>query len=315
MINGKAQQVGEQLKTAGRLAVGTWALGGGRDWGSDTPVEQAEATLQAAVAQGVRLFDTAPVYGNGRAEEIVGRSLRAYRHSVKIATKCGIVLREGRPDHDLSPACIYAQCEQSLRRLGTDYIDLYQIHWPDPKIPLAESLGALVRLKEQGKIRAIGVCNMSVAQLQEAVRITQIDCVQGPLSLLDNSGRETADWCAQTHIPFMAYGCLGGGILSGKYTKEPNLRRCDARRYFYKYYVGQSFARAVQVAKRVKQIAQAKKVSAGAVALAWVLAVPGVSACLTGVRSPAQLADNIGALRVVLSAQEQQFLYDISPGN
>lgn len=295
--------------TAKRLALGTWALGGGNDWGDTTEVD-AQAVLRAALENGFNLIDTAPVYGAGLAEERIGRFIKPWRKDILLASKCGIVLHAGRPDHDLRPQSIVAQCEDSLRRLQTDYIDLYQIHWPDAKVPLADTLEALSRLQEQGKIRAIGVCNFSKEQLQEAQRLITISSVQGPFSLLNFSSREIAKYCQEQGITFWAYGALGGGILSGKYTQIPNLRRCDARRYFYKYYWGAAFEQAANVAQRVKQIAVQKQVPASAVALAWVLSQPGVGGVLCGARRAAQVLENKKAELVTFTAAEQAFLYD-----
>ncbi len=299
------------LPDAAREALGTWALGSGRDWG-DTSEADAQNTLRAALDGGIKLIDTAPIYGAGLAEQRVGQAVKGRRKEVLLATKCGISLIAGRPDHDLRPQHIQAECEASLRRLQTDYIDLYQIHWPDPKVPLADSLEALVRLREQGKIRAIGVCNFSQAQLEQACKLTRIDCVQAQLSLLASESKQVAAFCQTCGIAFWAYGVLGGGILSGKYKQMPNLRKSDARRYFYKYYFGEYFNRAKQVAVRVQQIAQQKQLPPAAVALASVLQLPGVSGVLAGARNAIQVQQNLRALEVNLSQEEKAFLWCLS---
>lgn len=291
-----------------RIALGTWALGGGRDWG-DNPIEAVQKTLQAALDEGINWIDTAPIYGAGFAEVQIGRVVKNVRSDIILATKCGISLHEGRPDHDLRPASIVAECEASLKRLQTDYIDLYQIHWPDPKVPLADALGTLMRLKEQGKIGAIGVCNFSQEQLDEACALAPIFSVQGQLSLLCPQGLETAQWCRERGIAFWAYGALGGGILSGKYKQEPNFRRADARQYFYKHYRGSSFEAAMQVVERVKQLAAQKNLPPSVVALAWALQQPGVTGVLAGARTPEQIKENKTAANIFLTEEEQQFLY------
>ena len=296
------------LQNTVRVALGTWALGGGNDWG-ETSEQDAQDTLLAALDSGINLIDTAPIYGAGLAEQRVGRALKGRRSQVWLATKCGISLNEGRPDHDLRPESIFAECENSLRRLQTDYIDLYQIHWPDPKVPLSDSLGALLRLQEQGKIRAIGLCNFSEEQVKAACEIAPVAAVQASLSLLDGAARKLAVFCHTHGISFWAYGALGGGILSGKYKQMPNLRKCDARRYFYKYYFGENFTRAAQVAARVQQIATQKQVPPAAVALAAVLKIFGVSGVLAGARSAGQVQENVRALEVNLRKKELEFLW------
>ncbi len=293
------------------LALGTWALGGGKDWG-ETTESDADNTLLAALDSGINLIDTAPIYGAGLAEQRVGRVLKGKRADVLVATKCGISLHNARPDHDLRPEQIILSCEQSLRRLQTDYIDLYQIHWPDPKVPLSASLEALCKLQQQGKIRAIGLCNFSLEQLQTACELAPIVSVQGPFSLLNTQSAPIAAFCAARGISFWAYGALGGGILSGKYKKMPNLRKCDARRYFYKYYFADGFAAAVSVVEKVMQVAAAKQVPPSAVALSAVLQQPGVTGVLAGARTAMQVQANNCAAKLKLTEQEQMFLWKAS---
>lgn len=290
---------------ASRLGLGTWALGGGNDWGPASREDGLNA-VAAALDAGVNLIDTSPVYGAGAAEELLGGALKGRRQQVILATKCGISLCGGRPDHDLRPGRILAECDASLKRLQTDYIDLYQIHWPDPKVPLADALDALMRLKQQGKIRALGVCNFGAELLAEACALAPVVSVQNPLSLLDHKQQAVLKFCREKGISFVAYGALGGGILSGKYKKEPNFRRCDARRYFYKYYFGADFAAASSAAARVKELAGRKNIPPSAAALAWVLAQEGVSCALFGARSAAQARENMTAAE--LSERDREFL-------
>lgn len=291
---------------ASRIGLGTWPLGGGNDWGP-TDEAQALSALSAALEGGINFIDLSPVYGLGRAEELTAKAVKGRRHSVLLADKCGIIFKSGRPDHDLTAGSIIAGCEASLKRLQTDYIDLYQIHWPDPNVPLEDALHTLERLKEQGKIRAIGVCNLNAQQLRSAVQCRQISCMQGNFSLL-NAEQETLPVCREKEIAFYGYGVLGGGILSGKYKAVPNLRRCDARRYFYKHYYGPAFEQAQRVAKRVCEVAADKRQPAAAVALAWALQQNGVSGVLAGARSAEQVQLNARALQLTLSAQEQEYL-------
>lgn len=301
----------DYLRPAARMGLGTWALGGGNDWG-ETSETEAQNTLHAALDCGISLLDTAPIYGAGLCEERVGRAIKNHRSQFLLATKCGISFASGRPDHDLRPNSIIKECENSLRRLQTDYIDLYQIHWPDPKVPLADSLGVLLRLQEQGKIRAIGVCNFSIEQIQAACEIAPLVSVQGPLSLLNKKNLKIINFCAEKNISFWAYGALGGGILSGKYKQMPNLRKCDARRYFYKYYFGEDFIAAQNTVARVREIAVKKQVSPAAVALAAVLHFPGVRGVLAGARAAKQVQENSSALAVSLTQEEQEFLWCLS---
>ena len=160
-------EIGASGLTASRIALGTWAIGGWM-WGGNSDVDESIGTIRSAVARGITLIDTAPVYGFGRSEEIVGMALsQGLRERAIIATKVGLEWRDGKVWRNSSPARIREEVEASLRRLRTDYIDLYQVHWPDPLVPIQETAGALARLLTEGKIRAIGVSNYSPAQMAE----------------------------------------------------------------------------------------------------------------------------------------------------
>lgn len=293
-------------KTFPRLGLGTWALGGGNDWGDSDPAA-AQAAVLAALDEGVSLIDTAPAYGFGRAEELLGRALKGRRTEVLLCSKCGICFKNSRPDHDLRPESIYAECEASLKRLQTDYIDLYQVHWPDPKVPPEDTFGVLERLKEQGKIRAIGVCNFGEAGLERVSSLADVCAAQERWSLLSPVGADMQSVCRRKSVALMAYGALGGGILSGKYRRMPNFRRCDARRYFYKHYFGEDFLRAQALVCRVKETAARKGVFPSAVALAWVLS-GGASCVLFGARDAEQVRQNVQAAQVCFSKEEEEFL-------
>lgn len=297
----------KSVKNVCRLGLGTWALGGGSDWG-ETPARDFQEVLAFALENGIELIDTSPIYGWGAAEKFLGDQLKKHRQQVLLATKCGISRNGGRPDHDLRAQSIIAQCEQSLQHLQTDYIDLYQIHWPDPKVPLEVAAEALLKLKEQGKIRAVGVCNFSLDLLKKISRLMAVESLQNPLSLLRPHQQEELSFCAEQNISFIAYGVLEGGILSAKYRQMPNFRRCDARRYFYKYYYGPEFSIAQQTAARVAQVAAQKGVAPSAVALAWALTQEKVGAVLVGARNAYQLRQNISALSVTFTPQEKEFL-------
>ena len=286
------------------VGLGGWALGGATDWGA-TEETDARRTIFAALDAGITLFDTAPIYGE--SEVFLGRALKGRRPQVVLATKCGLVKNGSWTDHDLRPQTIISQLEQSLSRLQTDYIDLYQIHYPDPRVPLEEALAVLIRLREQGKIRYIGLCNAGGQEISAAAG--QAVCVQNEFSLLHpQKGRAVFAACEKLRLGFIGYGTLCGGILSGKYKKEPNLRRADARNYFYKCYRGDAFASVSQTVLRVKETAQKKGCSAASLAGAWALAHPQVSCVLTGARTAQQALQNAAAADIAVSPAELKFL-------
>src|SRR5258705_4465684 len=176
-------RIGTSGLTASRVALGTWAIGGWM-WGGTSDLGESVGTIRSAIERGITLIDTAPVYGFGRSEEIVGLALSGgLRDRVVIATKVGLDWREGRVWRDSSPARIRKEVERSLRRLRTDYIDLYQVHWPDPLVPIQETAGELARLLNEGKIRAIGVSNYSPPQKTEFRKAAPIHSVQHPSNL------------------------------------------------------------------------------------------------------------------------------------
>lgn len=298
--------LGNSSLKASVVGLGTWPLGGGYDWG---PIDekQAATVVEAALNQGINLIDTAPIYGDGASETLLGNVLQGKRSEVILASKCGLVKNGSWTDHDLRPDSIRMQLDASLQRLKTDYLDLYFIHYPDPKVPLAEAVGELVRLQQAGKIHHIGLCNVTAEQIAQAAQETEIACVQNEYSLLHpTAGERVFNTCGELHISFMGYGTLAGGILSGKYTHEPNFRRADARNYFYKTARGEGFIQANKTAKRVQKIATQKSTNACAVAGAWALNKADFILC--GAKTAMQVVQNAAAADVVLSSEENLFL-------
>ena len=283
------------------VGLGTWALGGGYDWGNSS-LQDAQRTVAAAVDVGINVIDTAPVYG--QSEEFLGRALAGKRNKFLLSTKCGLVKNGSWTDHDLRPATIVSQLETSLKKLKTNCIDLYWIHYLDPQVAWQEVLRTLEQLRAQGKIRYIGVCNVAHDILAEIAATGVISCVQDELSLLHPHKAFLLNVCQQYHLGFFAYGPLCGGILSGKYKQEPNFRRADARNYFYKCYRADAYKQAQTRVEKVKQLACQKQVAPAQVALAWVLAQPGVTSVLAGARQEAQVFQNAQAAQVELSTEE-----------
>ncbi len=302
----KTRRLGRTDVFVSAVGLGGWPFGGGYDWGS-ADVAQAEQTVLSAVSAGINFIDTAPIYGD--SEVLLGRFLKGRRYQVVLATKCGLVKNGSWTDHDLRPQTIRRQLEDSLSRLQTDYIDLYQIHYPDPKVPLEDALEELVRQKQAGKIRHIGLCNMSAEELTRAAQITEVASVQNEYSLLHpQKGEAVFSACREIGAALISYGTLCGGILSGKYKTEPNFRRADARNYFYKCYRGDAFLHAKQTAERVKTLAERLGVSSAAVAVAWALSSETVSSALTGARTPEQILQNAAGADIRLTPQDLAFL-------
>ena len=296
------RRLGKTNLTVSEVGLGAWALGGGYDWGK-TSLQAVQETVNTALEAGINLIDTAPIYGN--SEELLGRALIGQRQKVFLSTKCGLVKNGSWTDHDLRASTIVTQLENSLRFLRTDYIDIYLIHYLDPHVPWQEVFNTLSKLQMQGKIRHVGACNIPAEVLQKMADTGMLGCVQDELSLLHpQKAKHVLEICRAHDLGFMAYGPLCGGILSGKYQREPNFRRADARNYFYKCYRKEAFEKAQGLVKRVRCVAEQKQAKPAQIALAWVLAQTGVTCALAGARSGEQARQNAGGCEVQLDTEE-----------
>jgi aryl-alcohol dehydrogenase-like predicted oxidoreductase len=274
---------------ASRVALGTWAIGGWM-WGG-TDDDKAIATIRSALEHGINVIDTAPVYGFGHAEEIVGRALAeaALRESVLIATKTGIEWRDGKPFRNASRKRIMREIDDSLRRLRTDHVDVYQVHWPDPLTPMQETAEAMHTLFRQGKIRAIGVSNFSVPQMEQFRREAPLHVVQTPYNLFEReSEMEILPYCRNNKIAAFGYGALCRGLLSGRIRPDTVFAGDDLRRTDPKFQAPR-FAEYLAAVKQLDQVAElryGKRVIH--LAVRWVLD-QGVTTALWGARRPDQL--------------------------
>src|SRR5882672_6486057 len=214
-----------------RIAMGTWAIGGWM-WGGSEETESID-TIRAALDQGITVVDTAPVYGFGRSEEIVGKALAApgLRSRAVIATKAGLEWRDGKVFRNASRERILREVDDSLARLRTDYIDIYQVHWPDPTVPMEETAAAMRSLYEQGKILAIGVSNFSVAQMEAFRRVAPLHVLQAPYNLFERGiEAEILPYCRANNIAVLGYGALCRGLLSGRILRDTTFTGDDLRR-------------------------------------------------------------------------------------
>lgn len=290
-----------------QLALGTWAMGAGKDWGSADETDCLNA-VSAALDCGVNLIDTAPIYGNYRAEEILGKALKSRRDKVLICTKCGLQPAKRAVRFDLSAKSVRQEVEASLKRLKTDYIDIYLIHWPDRNTPFEETFCEFENLKKQGKIRFYGACNLSPEQLKYAKQISSLKFVQNEFSLLKKTNQPQADFCLKNNLAFMAYGALGGGILSGKYKKEPCLPRCSVKSFFYKFYKGEEFKKSCLAAELLADIAQKYKATPAQAALNYALFKSRAATVLFGARSAAQVLENAAAANWQFTDEDAEYI-------
>ncbi len=293
-----------------RIALGTWAIGGSHWGGRDDAL--AASAIDAAVDAGINFIDTAPAYGSGHAETLIGRSLKGRRDKIIIATKCGLEIEKGFRNN-LSPAYMEFELNESLRRLGADYIDLYQCHWPDPATPIADSMGAMLKFREQGKIRYIGVSNFNTAQILECLAHAPVVTLQPHYSLLERDiEKDVQGTCVEKKISLIPYGSLGGGMLTGKYAEPPAFKKDDARSFFYRFFQKRYWPGVKKLLDAMRDIAADRNATMSHIAAAWLLERPGVASVLAGARSPEQVMDNIGGTNVSLTREETELLDRLS---
>jgi methylglyoxal reductase len=311
------------------LGFGAWAIGGWM-WGG-TNESDAIRAIHAALDAGINLIDTAPIYGLGASEEIVGKALKDRRDRAVIATKCGMVTNTkwGAPKFRSTalgsseygyidvrifnhPDSIREEVELSLKRLQTDHIDLYQTHWQDPTTPIEETMDALLALKQAGKIRAIGVCNASVAQMEQYASRGSLDSDQEKYSMLDRKlEAEQLPYCREHHMAVLAYSPLAMGMLTGKIGPEREFGAGDIRGKQPRF-SKENRTKVASLLGELQPIADRHKLSLAQLVIAWTASQPGLTHVLCGARTPEQASENAAAGSVDLPAAELKAVNEIA---
>jgi len=273
-----------------RIGLGTWPMGGFQWGGSDD--DESVRTIHAAVDLGITLIDTAPAYGSGHAEAVVGRAIaeRGRRDEVVLATKAGLEQRGQSLFRNSTRKQISTEIELSLQRLRTDYIDLYQVHWPDLDTPYEETAQAMLDLKQAGKIRAIGVSNYSIQAMERFRRVAPLNSDQPPLNLFERQAqRDILPWCREHGVATLTYGALCRGLLTGAINENTKFQGDDLRKTDPKFQPPrfQQYLQAVNLLDQYAHERYGKNVLV--LAVRWVLDQPGVSVALWGATHPAQL--------------------------
>jgi aryl-alcohol dehydrogenase-like predicted oxidoreductase len=292
-----------QLKVS-RVALGTWAMGGWM-WGG-TDRRESIATIRAALHQNINLIDTAPVYGFGVSEEIVGEALEGVRAEAVIATKTGLEWRDGKVYRNAIRERIMQEVDDSLRRLRTDYIDIYQVHWPDPKVPVEETAEAMRSLYEAGKIRAIGVSNFSVAEMERFRHVAPLHVLQPPYNLFERAiETDILPYARANHIATLGYGALCRGLLSGRMRLDSTFDGDDLRRIDPKFQPPR-FAQYLDAVRQLDEFAQ-RRFGRRVIQLAvrWMLD-QGISVALWGGRRPDQLEAALGVAGWSLQSSDRE---------
>lgn len=279
-----------------RVGLGTWAIGG-TEWGA-VAEDAAIATCLSAIERGINLIDTAPIYGRGRAEEIVCKAVRAYgrRDAFYIATKAGLEWNERGVFANSTPARLRREIEDSLRRLGTDFIDLYQVHWPDTRVPVADVVGVLAEFQREGKVRALGVSNFSVAQMEEFRQVAPLASDQPPYNIFERDiDGEVLPWCAANGVAVLTYSSLCRSLLGGRVHRGMAFDSGDIRSVDPKFREPRFSQYIAAVEQLTKMARERYGKSVAQLAVRWVLDRPGISVALWGAKRPDQLDAVAGA--------------------
>ncbi|MBT5869601.1 MAG: aldo/keto reductase [Nitrospinaceae bacterium] len=277
------------------MGYGAWGIGGAPFWNSEGHTKSLDS-IRKAFDLGINFFDTAPVYGFGHSEELIGKALKPVRDKVIIATKCGLRWDKealGSIRKDASRNSILEEVDQSLKRLDTDVIDLYQVHWPDVETEQKETMETLLEIQEKGKIRHIGVSNYSAKQIEEGLQYANIISLQPEFSLLMRDiQNDTVAVCLEKNIGIIAYSPLASGVLTGKYDKHTKFKDWRSKGIIGTF-TGEGFSRNIAKVDRLKAIADEEGRTCAQLAINWVLRQEGLTTALVGVKNPAQVGENL----------------------
>lgn len=313
----KYMKIGKSDIEVSKIALGTWAIGGGSWWGDNDDMESIK-TIHAALDLGINFVDTAPVYGMGHSEEVVGKAIADRRNKVILSTKCGLMFdrtegsyyfsRDGKDVYkNLSKGAIIDSVEQSLRRLNTDYIDILYTHWQAVEpflVPVEETMEALMTLKKQGKIRAIGGSNMSSWHIEEYIKYGELDIIQEKYSLIDKRVEKEILPCSTQHgVAFQAYSPLEQGLLTGKIRKD-FIPEPGSSREGKKWYKPENLPKIVDGVDSWKNLCDKYNCTYGNLAIAWVAAQNPLVNVLCGARKVEQITDNAKAGDIILTPED-----------
>ncbi|RKY84444.1 aldo/keto reductase, partial [candidate division KSB1 bacterium] len=296
------RKLGNSDITVSVISFGAWSIGGQPFWENKDDKVSISA-IKKAFDSGINLFDTAPVYGFGHSEEIIGKALKKYRKEVIIVTKCGLRWNNNKVYHNLKKDSILEEIDLSLKRLKTDFIDLYQVHWPDPDTPIEETMTALKKIQESGKIRYIGVSNFTVPMMKECLKYAEIISLQPGYNLFDRKiEKDIIPFCIENNIGIIAYSPLASGILTGKYNKKTKFK--DWRGKFGEMFKKDVYPGLIDKTEKLKNYLKITNRKLHHLAIKWVIIQKGITSAIVGANTPEQVEDNIKALNLKISEND-----------
>ncbi len=305
--------LGESDLNVSVIGYGAWGIGGEPFWKTEGE-ENSIRSIEKAVELGINFYDTAPVYGFGHSEELLGKALHSRRGKVIIATKCGLRWRkEGIKtlEKRASRESILEEVDLSLQRLQTDYIDLYQVHWPDEGTPAEETMDALLQIQKAGKVRYIGVSNYSVVQMKEILKYGRIVSLQPMYSMLERDiEKEVLPFCIQNNIGIICYSPLASGVLTGKYDEDTVFKDWRGQGIIG-HFTGDVFVSHIEKVKEITKIAQKHGRTTSQLAINWLLHQRGVTTAIVGVKNPVQVEQNTGAVGWEIPDNDLKTISDI----
>jgi aryl-alcohol dehydrogenase-like predicted oxidoreductase len=312
------RSLGKSGLTVSAITLGAWAIGGWM-WGGSDKKDSIRA-IHASLDNGITSIDTAPVYGFGLSENVVGEAIKGKRDRYEILTKAGLTWEGTKGEYHFTSNdnsgnqidiykysgrdSIIAECEESLRRLGTDYIDLYQIHWPDHTTAIEEPMEAFRILMDQGKIRAAGVSNYSVEEMEKASAVVALSSNQVPYSMVRREiEQEVVPWCLENNCGILAYSPLQRGLLTGKITPDYPFAPGDSRPETPHFKIN-NLIQTNKFLDEIRPLANDKRATLSQLVIAWTLCQPGITVALVGARTDQQVKQNAGAMDLTLSEDE-----------
>lgn len=298
-------KLGKSDMEVSKIAFGCWAAGAGSEWGKSLEDRIYSETILKAYEGGINFFDTAMGYGGGHSEEVLGNAISSIREKVIISSKCSAT--------GLTSKNAKKSVEQSLLRLKTDYIDIFFVHWPNPDIPVEEPIEQLMKLKEEGKIKSIGVSNFTLGHLKRAVKAGLIDVIQPCYNLYwRHIEKDLMPYCIENGIGIVSYSSIAQGLLTGKFTIDWEFDETDMRRNTIPLFKSPTYELAIETTEKIRAVGKKYGKSPVQTAINWTIHKTGITSAIVGAKRPEQVTENLGAVNWHLSEEDNKYIGKIA---